>query len=162
MRCAAAVKAGLPDLAQRIRSEMLEGEGAKHLDAVLKDTRALDAIGGEWSIDRQLIRVESLGEGGGGKVYRAIDLRDGKEVAVKEVSLATHSKEQRERIIASVRNEYAVAVTLPENVGIANVRGLLSDPDGTLFIVQDLIKGSSLAKLYKPEPAPSRILPLLS
>jgi hypothetical protein len=159
---ASAVKAGLPDLAQRIRSEMLEGEGAKHLDAVLKDTRALDAIGGEWSIDRQLIRVESLGEGGGGKVYRAIDLRDGKEVAVKEVSLATHSKEQRERIIASVRNEYAVAVTLPENVGIANVRGLLSDPDGTLFIVQDLIKGSSLAKLYKPEPAPARILPLLS
>jgi hypothetical protein len=159
---AAAVKAGLPDLARRIRSEMLEGEGAKHLDAVLKDTRALDAIGGEWSIDRQLIRVESLGEGGGGKVYRAIDLRDGKEVAVKEVSLATHSKERREQIIASVRNEYAVAVTLPENVGIANVRGLLSDPDGTLFIVQDLIKGSSLTKLYKPEPAPARILPLLS
>ncbi len=94
-----AVKAGLPDLAQRIRSEMLEGEGAKHLDAVLKDTRALDAIGGEWSIDRQLIRVDTLGEGGGGKVYRAIDLRDGKEVAVKEVSLATHSKEQRERIV---------------------------------------------------------------
>ena len=53
-------------------------------------------------------------------------------------------------------------MTLPENVGIANVRGLLSDPDGTLFIVQDLIKGSSLAKLYKPEPAPARILPLLS
>lgn len=155
------VKAGLPDLAQRIRSEMLEGEGAKHLDAVLKDTRALEAIGGEWSIGRQLIRVESLGEGGGGKVYRAIDLRDGKEVAVKEVSLATHSKERREQIIASVRNEYAVAVTLPENVGIANVRGLLSDPDGTLFIVQDLIKGTSLAKLYQPEPAPARILPLL-
>jgi tetratricopeptide (TPR) repeat protein len=158
---AAAVTAGLPDLAQRIRSEMLEGEGAKHLDAMLKNTRALDAIGGEWSIDRQLIRVESLGEGGGGKVYRAIDLRDGKEVAVKEVSLATHSKERREQIIASVRNEYAVAVTLPDNVGIANVRGLLSDPDGTLFIVQDLIKGSSLTKLYTPEPAPARILPLL-
>ena len=30
-----AVKAGLPDLAQRIRGEMLEGEGAKNLDAVL-------------------------------------------------------------------------------------------------------------------------------
>ena len=159
---AGAVKAGLPDLAQRVRSEMLEGEGAKHLDAVLKDTRALDAIGGEWSADRQLIRVESLGEGGGGKVYRAIDLRDGKEVAVKEVNLATRSKEKREQIIASVRNEYAVTVTLPNNVGIANVRGLLSDPDGTLFIVQDLIKGSSLTKLYKPEPAPARILPLLS
>jgi serine/threonine-protein kinase len=158
---AGAVKAGLPDLAQRIRSEMLQGEDAKHLDVVLKDTRALDAIGGEWSIGRQLIRVESLGEGGGGKVYRAIDLRDGKEVAVKEVSLAAHSKERREQIIASVRNEYAVAVTLPENVGIANVRGLLSDPDGTLFIVQDLIKGTSLTKLYKPEPEPARILPLL-
>ncbi len=60
-----------------------------------------------------------------------------------------------------MRNEYAVAVTLPENVGIANVRGLLSDPDGTLFIVQDLIKGSSLTKLYKPEPATARILALL-
>jgi tetratricopeptide (TPR) repeat protein len=156
-----AVKAGLPDLAQRIRSEMLEGEGAKHLDTVLKDTRDLDAIGGEWSIGRQLIRVELLGEGGGGKVYRAIDLRDGQEVAVKEVSLATHSKQKREEIIASVRNEYAVAVTLPDNLGIAKVRGLLSDPDGTLYIVQDLIKGASLTKLYAPEPSPAKLLPLL-
>jgi serine/threonine-protein kinase len=156
-----AVKAGLPDLAQRIRSEMLEGEGAKHLDTVLKDTRDLDAIGGEWSIGRQLIRVELLGEGGGGKVYRAIDLRDGQEVAVKEVSLATHSKLKREEIIASVRNEYAVAVTLPYNLGIAKVRGLLSDPDGTLYIVQDLIKGASLTKLYAPEPSPAKLLPLL-
>lgn len=158
---AAAVKAGLPDLARRIRSEMLEGEGGKHLDAMLKDTHAIEAIGGEWSSGRQLIRVESLGEGGGGKVYRAIDLRDGQEVAVKEVSLATHSKEKREQIIASVRNEYAVAVTLPGTVGIANVRGLLSEPDGTLLIVQDLVKGTSLAKLYKPAPAPVRIVPLL-
>ena len=158
---AAAVKAGLPDLAQRIRSEMLEGEHAENIDVVLKDTRAIDAIGGEWSIDRQLIRVESLGEGGGGKVYRAIDLRDGQEVAVKEVSLAAHGKEKREQIIASVRNEYAVAVTLPANIGIANVRGLLCDPGGTLFIVQELVKGTSLSKLYKPEPAPARILPLL-
>ena len=58
-----AVKAGLPDLAQRIRGEMLEGEGAKHLDAVLKDTAQIESIGGEWSIGRQLIRVETLGEG---------------------------------------------------------------------------------------------------
>ena len=156
-----AVKAGLPDLSQRIRSEMLEGEGAKHLDAVLKDTRDLDAIGGEWSVGRQLIRVETLGEGGAGKVYRALDLRDGQEVAVKEVSLATHSKEKREQIIASVRNEYAVAVSLPDQLGVARIRGLLSDPDGTLYIVQDLIKGTSLSKLYAPEPAPAKLLPLL-
>ena len=58
-----AVNAGLPDLAQRIRGEMLEGEGAKHLDAVLKDTASIESIGGEWSIGRQLIRVEALGEG---------------------------------------------------------------------------------------------------
>jgi serine/threonine-protein kinase len=158
---AAAFKAGLPDLAQRIRSEMLEGEHAQSLDAVLKDTRAVEAIGGEWSSGRQLIRVESLGEGGGGKVYRAIDLRDGKEVAVKEISLAAHSKERRAQILATVRNEYAVAVTLPDNVGIANVRGLLCDTDGTLLIVQDLIKGTSLSKLYTPEPALARLLPLL-
>jgi serine/threonine-protein kinase len=158
---AAAVKAGLPDLAGRVRKEMLEGDGAKHLDTVLKDANAIEAIGGEWSIDRQLIRVEQLGEGGGGKVYRAIDLRDGQEVAVKEVSLATHSKEKREQILATVRNEYAVAVTLPKDVGIANVRGLLHDPDGTLFIVQDLIKGTSLSKLYTPEPARPRLLALL-
>ena len=158
---AAAVKAGLPDLAQRIRSEMLEGEGAKHLDAVLKDTRALDAIGGEWSIDRQLIRVELLGEGGGGKVYRAIDLRDGQGSGGEGGQPRQHSKEQRKRIVASVRNEYAVAVTLSENPGIAKVRGLLSDPDGTLYIVQDLIKGTTLTKLYAPQPVPAKILPLL-
>jgi serine/threonine-protein kinase len=156
-----AVKAGLPDLAQRIRSEMLEGDAAKHLDAVLKDTGNLDAIGGEWSVGRQLIRVDALGEGGAGKVYRAIDLRDGQEVAVKEVSLAAHSKAKREEILASVRNEYAVAVTLPDEIGIARVRGLLSDPDGTLYIVQDLVKGTSLAKLYAPAPDPAKLLPLL-
>jgi tetratricopeptide (TPR) repeat protein len=157
-----AVKAGLPDLAQRIRKEMLEGDGAKHLDMVLKNARAIEAIGGEWSTNRQLIRVESLGEGGGGKVYRAIDLRDGKEVAVKEVTLATHSKEKREQIVQSVRNEYAVAVTLPEDLGIARVRGLLSDPDGSLYIVQDLVKGTSLSKLYSPVPAPAKLLALLA
>ncbi len=156
-----AVKAGLPDLAQRIRGEMLEGEGAKHLDAVLQDTGKIEAIGGEWSIGRQLIRVDTLGEGGGGKVYRAIDLRDGQEVAVKEVSLDTHDEEKRKKIIELVRNEYAVAVTLPEHPGIAKVRGLLSDPDGKLYIVQDLVKGSSLTKLYAPEPVPAKLLPLL-
>jgi serine/threonine-protein kinase len=157
-----AVKAGLPDLAQRIRGEMLEGEGAKHLDAVLKDTARIESIGGEWSIGRQLIRVEALGdEGGSGKVYRAIDLRDGQEVAVKEVSLATYDEERRKQIVELVRNEYAVAVTLSEHPGIAKVRGLLSDPDGTLYIVQDLIKGTTLTKLYEPEPVPAKILPLL-
>jgi tetratricopeptide (TPR) repeat protein len=156
-----AVKAGLPDLAQRIRGEMLEGEGAKHLDAVLKDNAQIESIGGEWSVGRQLIRVDTLGEGGGGKVYRAIDLRDGQEVAVKEVNLAVYDETRRKQIIELVRNEYAVAVTLSEHPGIAKVRGLLSDPDGTLYIVQDLIKGTTLTKLYAPEPVPAKILPLL-
>ncbi len=140
---------------------MLEGDGAKHLDAMLKEKGAIEAIGGEWSIERQLIRVELLGEGGGGKVYRAIDLRDGQEVAVKEVSLAVHGGEKRKQIIETVRNEYAVAVALPETPNIAKVRGLLSDPGGTLYIVQDLVKGSSLGKLYAPEPQPAKLLPFL-
>jgi hypothetical protein len=156
-----AIKAGLPDLAQRIRKEMLEGDGAKHLDTMLKEKAVIEAIGGEWSIERQLIRVELLGEGGGGKVYRAIDLRDGQEVAVKEVSFAAHDSEKRKQIIETVRNEYAVAVTLPETPSIAKVRGLLSDPGGTLYIVQDLVKGSSLGKLYAPEPQPAKLLPFL-
>jgi serine/threonine-protein kinase len=156
-----AVKAGLPDLAQRLRSEMLEGEGAKQLDAVLKEAAAVEAIGGEWSAMRQLIRVDTLGEGGGGKVYRAIDLRDGQEVAVKEVSLAAHGADKRRQIVETVRNEYAVAVALPETQGIAKVRGLLSDPDGTLYIVQDLIKGTSLTKLYASDPQPAKLLPLM-
>jgi eukaryotic-like serine/threonine-protein kinase len=157
-----AVQAGLPDLAQRIRAEMLEGEGAKHLDAVLRDAAKIESIGGEWSIDRQLIRVEALGnEGGSGKVYRAIDLRDGQEVAVKEVNLAVYDEARRKQILELVRNEYAVAVTLSEHPGIAKVRGLLSDPDGKLYIVQDLIKGTTLTKLYAPEPVPAKILPLL-
>jgi tRNA A-37 threonylcarbamoyl transferase component Bud32 len=157
-----AVKAGLPDLAQRIRAEMLEGEGAKHLDAVLRDAAKVESIGGEWSIDRQLVRVEALGnEGGSGKVYRAIDLRDGQEVAVKEVNLAVYDEARRKQILELVRNEYAVAVTLSEHPGIAKVRGLLSDPDGKLYIVQDLIKGTTLTELYAPEPVPAKILPLL-
>ena len=90
-----------------------------------------------------------------------IDLRDGQEVAVKEVSLAVHSPEKRKQILETVRNEYAVAVALAETQGIAKVRGLLSDPVGTLYIVQDLIKGTSLAKLYAPEAQPAKLLPLM-
>jgi serine/threonine-protein kinase len=156
-----AVKAGLPDLAQRVRTEMLEGDGAKYLDAMLKDTGTIEAIGGEWSIGRQLIRVEALGAGGGGKVFRAIDLRDGQEVAVKEVTLDAHSATSRKAMIESVKNEYAVAVTLSEHPGVARVRGLLSDPDGKLYIVQDLIKGTRLTDLYAPAPVPEKLLPLL-
>jgi serine/threonine protein kinase len=128
---------------------------------VLKDTTQIESIGGEWSIGRQLIRVDTLGEGGGGKVYRAIDVRDGQEVAVKEVNLSAYDEARRKQIIELVRNEYAVAVTLSEHPGIAKVRGLLCDPDGTLYIVQDLIKGTTLTKLYVPEPVPAKILPLL-
>jgi eukaryotic-like serine/threonine-protein kinase len=156
-----AIRAGLPDLAQRIRKELLEGDGAKHLDAVLREAGAVDAIGGEWSASRQLIRIDALGEGGAGKVYRAIDLRDGEEVAVKEISLAAHNEEKRRQIIETVRNEYAVAVALPDTPGIAKVRGLLSDPDGTLYIVQELVKGTSLGKLYAADPKPEKLLPLL-
>jgi tetratricopeptide (TPR) repeat protein len=158
---AAAVKAGLPDLAASIRKEMLEGDGAKQLDTVLNNLGAIKSIGGEWSTDWQIIRMETLGKGGGGKVYRAIDLRDGQEVAVKEVSIATPSREKLDQIIETVRNEYAIAVALPEKRGIANVRSLLCDPDGTLYIVQDFIKGTSLTKLYQPEPLPGKLLPLL-
>jgi len=157
-----AIKAGLPDLAQRIRAEMLEGDGARHLDAVLKETGAIESIGGEWSATRQLIRVETLGEGGADKVYRAIDLRDGQEVAVKEISLAGFGEEERQKIIGTVRNEYAVAVTLRDSPRIAKVRGLLSDPAGALYIVQDLVKGTSLTALYTPQPQPAKLLPLLA
>lgn len=157
-----AIKAGLPDLAQRIRGEMLEGDGAKHLGAVLSEVSAVEAIGGEWSVDRQLIRVERLGEGGAGKVYRAIDLRDGQEVAVKEISLAGFNPDKRRQIMETVRNEYAVAVALPPTPRIAKVRGLLGDPNGTLYIVQDLVKGTSLVKFYTPQPQPAKLLPLLA
>jgi tetratricopeptide (TPR) repeat protein len=156
-----AVKAGLPDLAQRVRADMLEGDAARHLDKVLKEAGAIEALGGEWSASRQLIRIESLGEGGAGKVYRAIDLRDGQEVAVKEVSLAAFGPDRRKRIVETVRNEYAVAVTLPELPGVAKVRGLLSDPDGTLFIVQDLVKGTTLGRFCAGSPEPGKLLPLM-
>jgi serine/threonine-protein kinase len=80
---------------------------------------------------------------------------------VKEVSLAAHGADKRRQIVETVRNEYAVAVALPETQGIAKVRGLLSDPDGTLYIVQDLIKGTSLTKLYASDPQPAKLLPLM-
>ena len=81
---------------------MLEGEGAKHLDAVLKDTAQSSRSAASGRSSASSSGVDTLGEGGGGKVYRAIDLRDGQEVAVKEVSLAAYGETRRKQIVELV------------------------------------------------------------
>ena len=91
------------------------------------------------------ILLERVGQGGFGTVYRALDIERDREVAIKRFRLATlYSREQRENIIASIKNELDATAEL-SHPGIARTIACGREADGEYYVVQEFVKG--------PEPA---------
>ena len=155
-----AITEGNIELAERLRTEMIKSEEGRHIQEFADD---VEEIAGRSSLDRHFILLKRLGQGGFGMVHKAIDLRDGEEVALKRVYLsAVYGQQKRTQLIASLGCEYGAASRLPPHPGIAHVRDILIEPGGTLFIVQDYIDGTKLRELYEPVPQVTRLLPLLA
>ena len=154
-----AVAADNLDLAERLRSEMMKSTEASQISELAEE---IDSVAGGATLNRRFILLKLIGQGGFAVVHRALDLRDGQEVALKRILDAIFSPTRREQFVASVRNEYVAATKLPLHPGIARLRDILIDPGGTLYVVQDYIAGPCLRELYTSGPEPNQIIPLLA
>src|ERR1035437_9201902 len=91
--------------------------------------------------------VERLGEGGMGVVYRALDVRLKRTVAIKVLSPGKHGDgERRLRFLQEARA--ASALKHPSIVVIHDV----NDIDGTPFIVMEYVSGEPLDRILGRGP----------
>src|SRR6476659_2725653 len=91
-----------------------------------------------------------IGMGGMGAVYEAVHLELSQPVALKV--LLTHlarDPETAERFRREAREAAALG-----HPGIVAVRDLGQEPDGTLFLVMELLEGESLASVVRRGPLP--------
>jgi serine/threonine-protein kinase len=89
--------------------------------------------------------LEEIGHGGMATVYRALDPRLGREVAVKVIH--KHLRENSEvarRFVAEAR-----AAAKLRHPGIVEVYDVSSDEDGERFLVVELLRGTTLRKILQ-------------
>jgi len=90
-----------------------------------------------------------LGAGGMGEVYRARDIRLGREVAIKVIA---HGAGQDPARVARFQSEAQLLAAL-NHPHIATVHGLEESPSGQ-FLVMELVDGETLADRLKSGPLP--------
>ena len=91
--------------------------------------------------------TEEISRGGMGVVYRAIDTRLGREVALKVLpEELTHDPERRDRLVQEAR-----AASVLEHPNIAVIHAV-DDVDGITFIAMELIRGHKLSEVLGRGP----------
>ena len=100
--------------------------------------------------------VEEIGHGGMGVVYRALDVRLGREVALKVLAPGPEDDPERER---RLRQEATAAASLTHPA--ISVVYEIDRADGATFIAMELVRGEPLAALLGRGPLePARALDL--
>jgi eukaryotic-like serine/threonine-protein kinase len=108
-------------------------------------------LGGRYRIE------EVIGRGGMGAVYRAVDERLGRQVAVKVITVSGGSDEEpRHRIRARFQREARAAAGLPHHPNVVPVYDYGSDEAvGLDYLVMELLRGHDLATyLARTGPPP--------
>ncbi|HEV7589364.1 MAG TPA: serine/threonine-protein kinase [Longimicrobium sp.] len=99
---------------------------------------------------------EVIGLGGFAAVYRAEDLRLGRPVAVKVITLAPPDPGTRERLRARFEREARAAASLPHHPNVITVHDFGTDPElGLDFLVMELLQGENLAQRFTREGKPA-------
>ncbi len=108
--------------------------------------------------------VEEIGRGGMATVYRAVDKRLGREVAVKVIH--PHLRDSRE-VVSRFNNE-ARAVAKLRHPNIVEVFDVSEEDEREQYLVAELVRGTTLRKLLQehrampPEVASAIVLELLA
>ena len=108
-------------------------------------------LGGRYRIE------EVIGRGGMGAVYRAVDERLGRRVAVKVITVAMgDDPDTRRRVRARFHREARAAAALPHHPNVVPVYDYGTDDDlGLDYIVMELLEGHDLAThLQRSGPPP--------
>ena len=114
---------------------------------------------GRHLLDRFQVR-RVVAEGGMGRVYEALDLRDGKKVALKIL----HRHVARDRVaIERFKREYEISKSLPHE-HIVEVYDFLKLQGETYVLVMDFLEGEELRSLLRRESTmrPARLVRVLS
>ncbi len=94
--------------------------------------------------------LEKLGEGGMGVVYRAEDLKLGRQVALKLLpAAATGNEEARSRFVQEARHASGL-----DHPNIGAIHAIEETAEGGLFIVMALCEGRSLRECLHDGPLP--------
>jgi serine/threonine-protein kinase len=92
--------------------------------------------------------LEKIGQGGMGTLYRALDPKIGRHVAIKLIREGGDSEEMRERLLREARSagglKHGNIVTIFE----------LGEHEGTPFIAMEYIQGETLTQFLAHRPAP--------
>lgn len=90
---------------------------------------------------------EVIGRGGFAVVYRAMDTRLSRPVAVKVITLTAHDPEQREVLRQRLHKEAQAAASLPHHPNLVTVHDVGTDPElGLDFLVMEMLRGENLSQ----------------
>jgi tRNA A-37 threonylcarbamoyl transferase component Bud32/tetratricopeptide (TPR) repeat protein len=95
-------------------------------------------------ISGRFVRCRLIGTGGFGAVTRAYDLELGVEVALKRTRLSdVYDISRRRSLLNASRTEVAAASRI-EHPAVARILGLLVEPSGDAYLVQEFVEGPTL------------------
>jgi tetratricopeptide (TPR) repeat protein len=99
------------------------------------------------------VKRARLGAGAFGTVFHAFDLQSGRDVAFKRIHLsALYDAGERDRLIQSAKAELEAAAAI-RHPGVVRVYNVGAEPNGDLYVVQELVKGEGLHKIMAREGA---------
>jgi tRNA A-37 threonylcarbamoyl transferase component Bud32 len=90
---------------------------------------------------------EVIGRGGFAVVYRAMDTRLSRPVAVKVITLSAGDPEHREILRQRLHKEAQAAASLPHHPNLVTVHDVGTDPElGLDFLVMEMLRGENLSQ----------------
>ena len=154
----AALQSNLGEVADDIRAGMLRSAGAGQISDLADATRL---IVGDATRQRRFVLLGHLGKGRTGDVHRAIDLADGRLVALKKISLGEFGEGRYPEITSAIEMAYGPAGGI-DNSRFARLIDLRLEPGGALNVVQRFVEGPTLGQVYGSGATPAHLLELLA
>ncbi|HEU4880712.1 MAG TPA: protein kinase [Longimicrobium sp.] len=98
---------------------------------------------------------EVIGRGGFAVVYRAMDTRLSRPVAVKVITLTATDPEHRETLRQRLQKEAQAAASLPHHPNLVTVHDVGTDPElGLDFLVMEMLRGENLSQALARDGKP--------